>query len=178
MGSVPDEIPTRFLPRLGLFLARFCISAWIGAASLFVVVGVAEITRGGFDSATKDSLVAIRFPAFYLCGATLVTLAWLGCWLAGHSTWFSRRRRMASLILLAIVLALMVADYVWIYLPLLQMVTPPGQAKPDSFRSYHEASKWINLAGLLIGLFVAILVNWPANTNAAVASDPRNQMHE
>jgi hypothetical protein len=122
-----------------------------------------EVTRGGFDSTTKDALVAIRFPSFYLFGAVLVGLAWIGVWLSGASEDLSKNRRIGALILLAFVLALMVADYVWIYLPLLSMVTPPGQSKPSSFTIYHEASKWINLAGLLTCSVATFLVNWPAN---------------
>lgn len=152
---------SRFLPRLGLFLARFCSSAWIGAATLFVIVGVTEVTRGEFDSSVKDRLVAIRFPSFYVCGAVLVGTATLGSVLAGHSDAFPKHRRIAAIAGLAAVLAIMAVDYVWIYLPLLGMVTPPGQTKPASFRNYHEASKWINLAGLAICLLVTLLINWP-----------------
>ena len=83
MALTSDEIPTRFLPRMGLFLARFSTSAWIGAATLFVVVGVTEVTRGGFDSTTKDLLVTVRFPAFYVCGTGLVGVGWLYTTVAG-----------------------------------------------------------------------------------------------
>lgn len=166
---------TSVLPRWGLFLARFCTSAWIGAATLFVIVGITEVTRAGFDSVTKDSLVSVRFPAFYFCGAVLVSIAWLGTFLAGKSTELPTRSRVATLMLLSFVLAAMAVDYVWIYQPLLQMVTPPGQAKPASFGSYHAASKWINLVGLAVCLVAATLVNWPGpeRTGETYGTDPR-----
>ncbi len=156
-----DVVHGQFLPKMGLFLARFCPAAWIGAASLFVIVGVTEVTRAGFDSATKDVLVAVRFPAFYSFGAVMVSLGWFGAWLAGNSVAFSFRRRMYVLVLLALVLAMMAVDYVWIYDRLLQMVTPAGQPKPAVFVKYHEASKWINLAGLAICLIASVIANWP-----------------
>ena len=162
MVSGTEEAGTGFAARLGLFLARFCTSAWIGAASLFVIVGIMEVTRAGFDSTTKDVLVSIRFPAFYVCGAVLMTLAGAGAFLAGNSNSFPRSRRISSLILLGLVLAIMAIDYVWIYQPLLKIVTPPGQTKPATFARYHDASKWINLTGLTLCLIVATLVNWPA----------------
>ncbi len=171
MGMPADEIPLGFLARLGLFLARICLSAWIGAAALFVVVGVAEVTRGGFDSSTKDALVAIRFPSYYLFGVVLVSLAGIGTWLARNSVALSRRRRGYSLVLLTLVLTLMAVDYVWIYLPLLQMVTPPGQVKSASFGTYHQASKWINLAGLVLCLSAAWLVNWPFSRRVDQSTD-------
>lgn len=148
--------------RAALFLARFCTSAWIGAATLFVIVGVLEVTSGGFDAATKDSLVGIRFPPFYRAEATLIGLAWAGACLAEfHPELPSRRRALAILCLLA-VLALMVIDYRWIYTPLIGMVTPPGQPKASAFVHYHQASKYINLLGLSFTFIAAVALNWPA----------------
>lgn len=157
---------TRFLPRLGLFLARFCTSAWIGAASLFVVVGVAEVTSGGFDSSVKDMLVAIRFPAYYVCGVMLLSAAFVGSLVAGRSESFPRYRRIATLMLLAMAIAIMAIDYLWIYKPLLEMVIPPGQAKPARFRDYHQASKWINFANIAICLAATVLANWPVKSKS------------
>lgn len=172
MGITADEAHSTFSGRLGLFLARFCISAWIGAATLFVVVGVNEVTQSGFDSATKDTLVAIRFPAFYVFGVALVSIGWIGTLLARNSQALSDRCQTVSLILLSIVLVLIAVDYIWIYQPLLEMVTPPGQVKAASFGTYHQASKWINLAGLSLCLITAVLLNWPqmktATDNASV----------
>jgi hypothetical protein len=162
MGTSPNDVDFPLVARVGLFLARFCLSAWIGAATLFVIVGVTEVTRGQFDLKTKDVLVAIRFPAFYTCGVTLVTLGVLGTWVAGNSTVFTRKRRISTLVLLVIVLSSMAVDYFSIYQPLLQMVTPPGQPKTSRFVTYHSASKWINLMGLFVCLIATVLVNWPA----------------
>lgn len=160
MGNTVVEVSGRF-GGLGLFLARFCSSAWIGAAALFVVVGVREVTRSGFDSTTKDTLVAIRFPAFYLCGLILVSFALIGTWLAGNRQELSKGRRIVATLALIVVLALMFVDYVWIYLPLLRLVTPPGQPRDTNFIWYHEASKWINFAGLAFCLIASLLVNLP-----------------
>ena len=122
MGLASNETGIRYRSRLGLFLARFCTSAWIGAAILYVIVGVTEVTRAGFDSATKDTLVAIRFPAYYVFGTVLNTTGLLGILFAGHSALFSSGIRTASAMLLSGVLVMMLADYIWIYLPLLQMI--------------------------------------------------------
>ena len=149
------------MPHAPLFFARFCSSAWLGAATLFVIVGVREVTRGGFDSATKDTLVALRFPAYYLTGAFLVGAAWLAtCLAAGHAELLNRRCTLAHVSLIAC-LAVMAADYIWIYLPLLDMVSPPGEVKPASFNAYHEASKYVNLLGLTLCLVASIALNWP-----------------
>lgn len=150
------------MPRAALFLARFCTSAWIGAATLFVVVGVIEVTRGGFDVTTKDTLVGLRFPPFYRAGMILTGLAWLGACLADRHPQLPQRRRAFAILSLLAVFALLVIDFRWIYAPLYGMVNPPGQAKPASFVTYHHVSKYINFAGLIFAWVAAIALNWPA----------------
>lgn len=150
------------MSQAALFLSRFCSSAWIGAATLFVIVGVLEVTRSGFDSTTKDVLVAIRFPSFYRMGATLLLAAWGSACVADFHPDLPRRRRAVAILALLAALALMLIDYQWIYSPLLHMVQPPGQSKPAVFVTYHQASKYINLAGLAFTLIAAVALNWPS----------------
>ena len=144
-----------------LFFARFYSSAWVGAATLFVIVGVLEVTRGGLDSTTKDILVGVRFPPFYLLGAILMSLAWLGACAAELHPDLARRRRAFAILSLLGALTLMFVDYFWIYSPLAAMVNPPGQARPAPFRAYHDASKYINLLGLMFVVVAAVALNWP-----------------
>ncbi len=151
--------------RAALFFARFCSSAWVGAAALFVIVGVLEVTQGGLDSTTKDVLVGIRFPPFYVVGAVLVGVAWVGACVAEFHPELPRRRRAFAILSLLAVLALMIVDYFWIYSPLAAMVNPAGQARPPAFRIYHEASKSINLVGLMFALVAAVALNWPSREN-------------
>ena len=171
MATPSDNQPVNFMQKTGLFIAKFCTSAWVGAAVLFVIVGILEVTRGGFDSATKDSLVVIRFPAFYIFGFTLVAAAWIGVFIAGCTNDVCAKKRGILLGLLSLVLTLMLVDYIWIYGPLAQMVTPPGQSKPAHFTTYHEASKWINLAGLFVCSLAVWLLNWPTKVLSCSASD-------
>jgi hypothetical protein len=39
-----------------LTISRLASSAWVGAATLFVVTALQEVWHPGFDSVTKDSL--------------------------------------------------------------------------------------------------------------------------
>ena len=149
------------MPHAALFVARFCSSAWLGAATLFVIVGIREVTHGGFDAATKDTLVAIRFPAYYLTGAILVGAAWLGTCLTAKQMELPSRRRTVALFSLLAVLAVMALDYRFVYQPLLAMVTPPGVEKSSAFTQYHQASKYVNLVGLTLCLVASVALNWP-----------------
>ena len=149
------------MPHAALFIARFCSSAWLGAATLFVIVGILEVTHGDFDAATKDTLVAIRFPAYYVTGAILVGAAWLGTCLAARDAELTSRRRTVALFSLLAVLAVMALDYRFVYQPLLAMVTPPGVEKAPAFTQYHQASKYVNLLGLTLCLVASVALNWP-----------------
>ncbi len=127
--------------------ARFATSAWVGAATLFVITSVMEVTDPRLESTVRDILVAVRFPAFYATGAALLGTAWLAT-LVGRR-WFSAA-------LLAITLGLMAADYVAVYRPLVELVTPPGKPRTEAFQTYHRWSEGLNGFELLLSLVVAL----------------------
>jgi hypothetical protein len=143
---------------LCLMLARFCLSAWVGAASLFVVTGVAEVRHPDFDSATRDELAKIRFPRYYEFGFGLVGLGLILGMAARRHPALGRRRGIAFLGLTAAALLVMIADYLWIYSPLAAMLLQ--EARPANFHDYHNASMWINTASLSLALISALLVCW------------------
>ena len=149
------------MPHAALSIARFCSSAWLGAATLFVIVGIREVTQSSFDAATKDTLVALRFPAYYLTGAILVAAAWLGTCLAAKHADLTQRRSFIALFALLGTLTVMALDYRFVYQPLLAMVTPPGVEKTSAFTQYHQASKYVNLLGLMLCLVASVALNWP-----------------
>jgi hypothetical protein len=88
-------------------------------------------------------------------------MAWLGACAAEFHPALSRRHRAFAILSLLTVLLLMAIDYFWIYRPLVQMVTPPGGVRPAAFIMYHQASKYINMVGLIFASVAAIAVNWP-----------------
>jgi hypothetical protein len=55
-------------------------------------------------------------------------------------------------------LLVIAADYVWVYQPLVEMITPPGQSRPAEFMNYHSASKWMNLGSISLCALVAIVL--------------------
>lgn len=162
--------------RFCVLIARLAITAWVGAAVLFVIVGVREVTLsgqvlpgGGFDSATRDALVLLRFPAYYATGFALLGAGLLATACAGSASGSSRTARLATLGLLTVALMMMIADYVWIYQPLVEMVTPPGTTRTNDFEKYHNASKYINVADVTLCGVAAALLCWPAASGPATA---------
>ncbi len=138
--------PAPLLARCGLAIARFCVAAWIGAAVLFVIVGVREVTTPEFTSEVKDRLVTLRFPAYYLAGGLLTGLGVLA---TGIAAWQSPSRTVGfALAALVIAGGVMAVDYVWIYSPLAALVTPPGQPRTQAFVSLHHWSMRINTVHL------------------------------
>ena len=148
---------------LYLTTARFCVTAWVGAAVLFVITSVKEITSDykTITSEVMDILVTIRFPAYYVVGFLLVTMGTVSCGLylkhpAGRS-----KRMGVCLILLGVSLIAMLVDYVFIFRPLVEMVTPAGGVKPAHFSSYHNASMYINAFDMGLCLIAALLLCLP-----------------
>jgi hypothetical protein len=147
--------------RCGLVLARFALSAWVGAALLFVLGGIRLVTADAFDSVDRDAIALIRFPLYYIIGAACMTLAMLGLFLAAGLSELSRRRWVTALILTVPASAMLLADYLWIYTPLAQMITPPGAARPVHFHTYHRASEMINAFQVGLCFAAACVCNWP-----------------
>lgn len=157
----PDrkENDVRSLP---LITARLLLAAWVGAAVLFVITGVREVTTKEPNlakSPVKDALVTVRFPAYYAFGFMAVGIGLLAT--AASGKLIPRGRQLTLIALLVVALLMMAADYVWVYQPLVEMVTPPGKAKPANFVTLHDASKWINMADVFLVFVAAVLICRP-----------------
>ncbi len=147
--------------RLGLLVGRLASAAWVGAAVLFVIIAVREVRHPGFDSATKDTLALLRFPAYYAGGFVLISAALAGTFVAllGR-TKGQRRSVLAAAWLLLLVLVLLVADYFAIYLPIVGMIVPVGRARSEAFDAYHRASMIINFCDVALCAIAAVLLCW------------------
>jgi len=146
---------------LALCVARVGVAAWVGAAVLFVVVGVREVTSPHFSSEVRDHLAAVRFPAYYVCGATLIGVAWLGTLAASGHPQLSRCRWLFAAALLALALGEMAFDYLWIYKPLEALITPAGKPRTMEFMQLHEWSTRVNAANVLLCAVAAGVLSWP-----------------
>jgi hypothetical protein len=144
-----------------LTLTRFCLAAWVGGAVLFVIVGVHEVTSEEFDSVQRSVLVTLRFPPYYIFGAVLTGAALVCGGLLVLIKAEPRWRVRIGTLLVGAALILMAVDYVSIYRPLIEMITPPEKPRPAGFRSYHEASKIVNEVGVTIAAVAALLFCWP-----------------
>ena len=145
--------------------ARFSLTAWIGAASMFVLLTVLEILSGQFNSIILDQLVLTRFPIFY--SVTLVLLAM--SWICGVVSWrlsisqnrTVRKKAKLFTILVSVSIIILVSDYFWVYKELEQMLIPLGSPRPQEFPFYHKLTESLNSAALLINLVASFVINWP-----------------
>jgi hypothetical protein len=152
------------MQNLCLTIARFAPAAWVGAAALFVVTSIREQTAPAFDQVTRDALAVLRFPDYYAFGFTLIGTALVCALVARNHPAVSRLRAWVSVGLLAAALLLTVADYLWIYRPLAEMLDPPGRSRPAEFDAYHKASMWINLIDVGMCLAAAVVLSAPRRT--------------
>jgi hypothetical protein len=146
-----------------LAVARLAAAGWVGAATLFVVTAVREVRFPGFDSTTKDQLALLRFPAYYVCGFALVGIAFLGALAASLGSRPRAKKVAVAAGLLAVTLLLMAADFVAVYRPIAEMITPPGRVHVAEFRNYHRISVWLNVGHVGLCAAAAVLLCWPGH---------------
>jgi hypothetical protein len=139
-----------------LALLRFSLCAWVGAATLFVITGIREVTSLEFEPAMKNHLAAIRFPAYYFVGFLLVGIAVLSA-VALRRRIGSRRRGTIIVVLLISVLLLMVGDWFLVFNPLLELMELPDAREKPEFTTYHNWSKYLNFASIALCLVTAVL---------------------
>jgi hypothetical protein len=155
--------------KLFLMLARFSLSAWVGAAALFVVNGVQQVMEPEFDSTVKDRLALLRFPTYYVFGFVLVGLSLLCLVSLWRSELMARRRQALAMLLVAGSLGVMAYDYAQVYSPMARMITPPGQAKPAEFHTLHQRSEMVNSVHVGLCLAAALFVCWPRKDKGGVS---------
>ncbi|MGH7201031.1 MAG: hypothetical protein ACREJB_10535 [Planctomycetaceae bacterium] len=157
-----DQLPMR---TLCLTLCRLSIACWVGGATLFVATSIVEQRFAGFTPTVRDQLAVLRFPWYYGFGFTLVTASLVFGVCARNHPGVGPRAMRFALGLLAAALLVMLADYLWVYRPLHDLITPPGSPRSAEFARYHEWSKWINFGHGGLSLIAAALVCRPAESN-------------
>jgi hypothetical protein len=148
------------MQRFFLVIARFALSAWIGAAALFVCTSISEQIAPAFDSGIKNSLAAIRFPWYYGFGFSLVATGFVGSMIGIRRT-EQRHRWAVTVTAITLALMLMVVDYVAIYTPLYEIVTSPTAVRDARFVELHRWSERINTIDVLLCTIAALAVCWP-----------------
>ena len=145
---------------------RFSLCAWVGAATLFVVTGVREVTMTDFDAATKNVLAVTRFPAYYAFGFTLVVVSAISAFSLILINKETRCRKIVVLSLLVFSLVVMYLDHLFIYQPLeIMMLEPEGRLDPEFF-TYHRWSKYINCISVGVCLIASFVSACPARSSA------------
>lgn len=141
-------------------LSRLCLAAWVGVAQFFFVLLVSLRGSELFTPETKLNHPKVLFPLFYRFEFWMLGLA-LGCGLlAARGGLASRWRTGLYLSLVALGLLLAIGDYSLIYRPLAAMIELP--TLPANFASYHEWSRWLNVAALVCCTAAAMTGLWPA----------------
>ena len=162
LTPAPCPLRLRLMQKISITIARVALSAWIGAATLFVVTSISEQTSNASEMTldVKNHLAALRFPWYYLFGFVLVGAGLISSAI-GFSGSQNRRRRGIIIAILGLALALMVTDYVVIYSPLQDIVTRSDGVRDARFAELHRWSEQINTVDVTFCLMAAIAVCWP-----------------
>ena len=159
--------PSSKLQNVSLTLLRLLLAAWIGAAVLFVITSVAEQTSPDFDSRVRDQLAAIRFPHYYAFGFCIHAVALvLALIVRTNQRWQNRKVLTVVFALIVASLLGLVLDYVFVFEPLLESITPPGKARTPEFIRLHNLSRYANQAHLSLLFVAAILACLPVKAAA------------
>lgn len=145
--------------RFCVWLARFLLSAWVGAAVLFVINGINIL--GKVPSPVLDRLLVIRFTNYYRFGFVCVAVSLAAVLYTVFRPTLPRWRHVTAVLLVAAALGLMCYDFQTIYRPLADIVTPPGQPRPMEFGPLHERSKMVNSIHVGLCLAAAWVLCWP-----------------
>ena len=153
------------MQRVCLAFLRFCLAAWVGIATFFVMVVMGLRQSELFNDAAKFNHPKILFPLYYSFEfATLGTA--LVCTLAGMgNARIARARRFAALVFVGAAVGLALWDYAVVYRTLADMMA--ANVLPAEFKGLHEQSRWLNAAVLGFSTIAAILALWPETLNGA-----------
>lgn len=148
----------KFVASAAVTTMRMSLALWVGGAALFVITSVAEQTNPEFGSIIRDQLATIRFPLYYVFGGILLATAIFTGGVAVTTTSGCLRKRITAALAFTILSAGCAAgDYFWVYRPLQQLITPPGQARSQEFVTLHERSRHANELHITLALVAAVL---------------------
>ena len=144
------------MQRACLGLVRFCLSAWVGIATFFVVLVIELRQSELFPETIKFNHPRVMFPLYYgfefgLLGTALICAA--ACaWSAKAGA--GRRRTLFGLVFAAVLLA--ACDYAIVYRTLIDIMQTAQLGEtglpqlPPRFHELHHISRWINEAVLAL----------------------------
>lgn len=146
---------------IAILWTRLSLSFWVGGAILFVITSVAEQVNPAFDSLIRDQLATIRFPHYYRFGGICLGVAMAGSLFVMMRNAASIRRQMSVVFLLTLVAAgIMVFDYMQVYVPLQQLIIPPGKERTQEFLALHKRSEYVNTIHVSIALIATVVASW------------------
>ncbi len=146
-----------------LMLFRIGPAAWVGAATLFVLITISLTRSPEFDSEMRMRMSLARFPSFYVVEFTLLGTAVVAGFFARRHGELGRLRSWLGLGLVTVALLGAIADYFLVYRPLAKMMA--DRTLDDTFRTLHETSKHGNFTIVAIVFVAAVVINWPSRAH-------------
>lgn len=163
----PDSARQSIVADFALAALRFVLSAWVGAAVLFVITSVAEQTSPNFGMETRDQLATVRFPLYYMFGFAVHALSLVAVVLFRMFSAAGQRGRANLLMMLVVISSAMIwYDHVNVYRPLQDLIIPAGQPRTEDFKRLHQLSAYLNSTHIFVMLVAASIAVLPRSRQA------------
>lgn len=145
--------------RVCLGLMRFCLCAWVGIATFFVMVVIDLRQSDLFVEDVKFNHPRVLFPLYYGFELPLLGTGVACAAVSLGNECIGRARRYALLQLAVAAMAFALWDYGIVYQQLLEMMDT--QPLPARFHTLHHASRWLNMVVMSVTATAAVVALWP-----------------
>ncbi|WP_459556139.1 hypothetical protein [Lacunimicrobium album] len=155
------------MSRFALMMSRFLVTSWVGAAGIFIWVTVMLAISPDLDSIAKDKVALIRFPIIYQFSFYVLVPAYVFHLISFRAMRPCFTRWVIAAFTIPFLVMLGTVDYFNVYLPIADMIDPPGMVRPMQFHDYHDASERMGGMMFVLGLLTALMLNWPVKAGCA-----------
>lgn len=163
------------MQRIGLALLRFCLCTWLGVALFFFVAVLNVVESMVYDRPpfSRFSYPTYFLPLYFGFAFMLLGVAFL-CAFGG--LWNARLgllRRSAILLLVALALGMVAADYTIVYRNLAVMLAPgAGGVSATKVVTLYDFSRLLKAAVMGVSFFAASFAVWPEMSGDSPARRP------
>lgn len=127
------------------------------------------------DSIAKDKAALIRFPVIYQFSFYVLVPAYVFHLISFRAMRACFTRWVIAAFTIPFLVMLGTVDYFNVYLPIADMIDPPGMVRPMQFHDYHDASERMGGMMFVLGLVTALMLNWPVKAGCASPDNSNNE---
>jgi hypothetical protein len=153
------------MQRIGLALLRFCLCTWVGVAIFFYVAVLSVVESMVYDTPplSRFSRPTYFLPYYFGFAFPLLGVAFLCAFGALWNARLGLFRRSTTLLLVALALGMVAADYTMVYRILVAMLSGPGanQLVASKVLALYDFNLLLKATVMGISVVAASFAVWP-----------------